>query len=259
MRANSILKSTAVTTSAMFASGAAFAQPVTYSWTGWYAGLNLGAAFTSLDHTFNIPGTAPRVFSFADGGHHTNFTRGFQLGHNWMFVPRWVVGVEGDINYLSSKRDSSFHSVLVAPAGSSGSEDLVGSQSSRIKWLATIRARFGHVWNDTFFYATGGVAFGGVSSSANALITSRNGDTTRYNGAISDTRSGWAAGGGIEHAFTNRVSAKLEYLHFDLGSVDYPVTGVIVSGGNGFSLNGTGHAAFKGDLVRLGLNVRMGP
>jgi len=254
----------------MFASGAAFAQPssfvreafaqpVTYSWTGWYAGLNFGAGFTSLDHGLNIPGTAPRNFTSGGGGTDNAFIGGFQVGYNWMVVPRWVVGFEGDLNYLNARRDNSFHAVLVAPAGSSGSEDVVGSQTSRVKWLSTIRARFGHVWNDTFFYATGGVAFGGVKSSANATITSKNGDITQYNGSISETRTGWAAGAGFEHALTNRVSAKLEYLHFDLGSVDYGVPGVIVSGGNGFGLNAVAHANFNGDIVRFGLNAKLGP
>jgi len=259
MRTNNLLASTALTTSAVLASGAALAQPVTYNWTGWYAGLNLGAGFTSIDHGFAIPGTPPRSVAFSNSGTDTMFTGGFQMGYNWIFVPRWVVGLEGDLNYLGAKRDDRFHAVLVAPAGSSTSEDVVGTQSSRVRWLSTIRARFGHVWNDTFWYATGGLAVGGVRSSVNALITSRNGDTTSYSGSVSSTRAGWAAGVGFERAFTNRVSAKLEYLHYDLGSVDYGIVGTIVSGGNGFPLTGIAHADFSGDLVRLGVNVKMSP
>jgi outer membrane immunogenic protein len=256
MRTGHLLASTALTTSAVFVSGAAFAQPVTYNWTGWYAGLNAGGAITGLDHSVTIPGFA----SFPSNGSDTGFIGGFQTGYDWMFAPQWVGGLEGDINYLSARRSSSFHATLVAPAGSSGSEDVLGTQSSRVRWLSTIRARFGHVWDQNFFYATGGVAFGGVRSSVDAIVTSRNGDTTQYAGSVSSTRTGWTAGVGLERALDNRFTVKLEYLHYDLGGVDYNVTGVTtVATGTGLPRTWPAHADFNGDIIRVGFNMKLTP
>jgi outer membrane immunogenic protein len=36
-------------------------------------------------------------------------------------------------------------------------------------------------------------------------------------GSVSNTNLGWAAGGGLEYAFANNWSVKLEYLYVDLG------------------------------------------
>jgi outer membrane immunogenic protein len=61
-----------------------------------------------------------------------------------------VFGLEGDISGLSGKN-----------TGQSG----YTTYSSQIRWLSTVRGRFGLVVGDTMAYATAGVAIGGVKSS----------------------------------------------------------------------------------------------
>jgi outer membrane immunogenic protein len=257
MRTNHLLASTALTTSAMLASSAAWAAAPTtfFSWTGWYVGLNAGAAPTRIDHSV----TAPGFFTSSANGRVGGVIFGGQAGYNLQFAPQWVAGVEGDINYLYAKRNTTFSFRNLTAGG--GLEDVVGSQRSKVRWLSTIRGRFGPTWNRTFFYATGGLAIGGVNSSVTALARESDGGpgTTQYSGSHSSVRTGWTAGGGVEHSFTDRVSAKLEYLHFDLGQVGYTVLGVMIAGGNGLPLTWPAAARFSGDIIRLGVNIKIGP
>jgi outer membrane immunogenic protein len=232
-----------------------FAQPITYNWTGWYVGLNLGWAGSRLSHSVEVPG----FFTSSASGRDDSAIFGGQVGYNWQFAPHWVAGVEADINYIGGKLHSGFGATVTAGGGS---EDVVGTQTSKVKWLSTVRGRFGHTVNRAFIYATGGLAIGGVKSSVNAIgrETDLGGDTTQFAGTYSGTRVGWTAGGGLEYAITDRASAKLEYLHFDLGDVSYNVVGVITSGnGNGLPLNWPATARFSGDIVRAGFNVKLGP
>src|SRR5262249_49736636 len=83
--------------------------------------------------------------------------------------------------------------------------------SGRIRWLSTVRTRFGLVVGDTMAYVTGGVAFGGVKNCF--LCTPLSPD----NKAESKTRVGWAIGGGVEHMLTRNWIVGLEGLFADLG------------------------------------------
>jgi len=58
-------------------------------------------------------------------------------------------------------------------------------------WFGTIRARAGVAFDRALVYATGGFAF-------------------------ADDANGWTLGGGIEYAFTNNLSAKVEGLYVNL-------------------------------------------
>jgi outer membrane immunogenic protein len=79
---------------------------------------------------------------------------------------------------------------------------------------------------------------------------------------ISDTRTGWTAGGGFEWMLDPHWSAKFEYLYYDLGSVTY--NGLLVSGfvvpvaGNPafFTNNVQTSTRFNGNIVRVGLNYQ---
>jgi outer membrane immunogenic protein len=259
-RISNLLPSTALTASAALASGATLAadlrMPVKappavlpFSWTGCYVGLNVGGVSTRLRHSLDIPaGLITPPFAHEASERDTSFIGGGQIGCNYQFDPSWVVGLEGDINYVNSSQDSRFRFTR-------GSEDVVGSQSTRLRWLSTIRGRLGPTWGSTFLYVTGGLAIGNINSSVSA--TSTIGPDTTYAGSRSQTRLGGTIGAGLEHAFSNRVSAKIEYLHFDLGSFDYSVTRAVP--GPGLPATWNASAKVSGDIVRVGLNVRFNP
>jgi outer membrane immunogenic protein len=255
MRHN-LLSTTALSTSAVFMAGAAVAADIpravtkapvavrapAYSWTGCYAGLNAGAAWSRVDQNLNVP--APVNQNFAFGGRDTSFTGGGQLGCNWQFNP--VIGIEGDFNYIHAKRSGQF---------SFGAEDTAGRMETKLRWLATLRGRLGVTMSPTLIYVTGGAAFGDVQSSVSAVSTIV---PATYAGSLSEVRVGWTVGGGVEHAFRNRWSAKLEYLYYDLGSFSYNVNR---TSGAAVNVPATWFASGKidGHIVRLGVNYRLSP
>lgn len=249
-----LLASTALTTSTAFVSGAAFAadlrMPVKaapadppYYWNGCYGGLNAGLVSAKIDQQLIVPG----IVTIDSHGRDSGFIGGAQLGCNYVFSPNWLVGVEGDINYVDLKRSRSF-------AFTFSGEDTVGTQSTKLRWLATVRGRLGYTWNRTLFYGTGGLAIGKVESSVSASVATGSG-TALYFGSESESRIGWTLGTGIEHAFTNKVTGKLEYLHFDLGDFGYNV--VRVSGTTFLPATWGASAKVSGDIVRLGFNVKL--
>ncbi len=72
-------------------------------------------------------------------------------------------------------------------------------------------------------YGTGGLAFANIEYN-----TSVNGLGSFYTGKKDDMRTGYTVGGGVEYAFTNNLSAKVEYLYYDLGNNNY--NAALVSG-----------------------------
>jgi outer membrane immunogenic protein len=89
---------------------------------------------------------------------------------------------------------------------------------SGVEWLATVRGRLGMAFSPTMIYVTGGVAFAGVKS---GWINDFNSPV-----GVSDdkTKTGWVAGGGIEHAFSKSWSLRGEVLYHDLGKDNGSVT-----------------------------------
>ena len=63
---------------------------------------------------------------------------------------------------------------------------------------------------------------------------------------------------GIEHAFADRLSLKLEYLHYDLGTANYLVT-VVAGGPPQQPAVWNASSKVSGDIVRVGLNYRFYP
>ncbi len=145
--------------------------------------------------------------------------------------------------------------------------------SNAVNWLGTLRGRIGiAVVPNVLLYGTGGLAYGGVSSSTSISEAFAGPAATGITGTFpalgnfSQTRAGWTAGAGGEWMFSGNWSAKFEYLHYDLGSASYGTTvsnfataGAIVPAGTlVYTLGQTSTASFRGDIVRVGLNYKFG-
>ncbi len=90
--------------------------PDALTWSGLYAGLALGARASQSElttssaivgHLIDLTGSATSQ-SF-DG---TGFRGSPYVGFNWQFMPRWLVGIEGDVGLRKSNDDvvGKFHS-----------------------------------------------------------------------------------------------------------------------------------------------------
>jgi outer membrane immunogenic protein len=185
-----------------------YAVPI-YNWTGLYVGINGGGAFgrSRWDSTGGFDTSGGMV--------------GGTVGYNWQFGT-WVLGIEGDIDWADIK-------------GSKGTALCPGGCSTENTWLGTARGRLGYAFDRWMPYITGGAAFGDLTA-----------NNPGFPGA-SNTQVGWAAGAGVEFAIAGNWTAKVEYLHYDLGSFNCGVSC------NGFASD---NVKFNADAVRGGINFR---
>ncbi len=206
--------------------------PPAFTWTGFYLGVNAGYAFGEGRKTFNDP-TYGTVTNAGQGG---GFAGGGQIGYNYQLTPGsgWVLGAEADIQGLArAKADAAY-------LGTTPYYDV----SPRLDYFGTVRGRVGYAFDRVLIYGTGGFAYGGGSAASNAAS---------YPYALpSTTRTGYAAGGGFEYAFTEKLSAKIEALYVKLnkrgGLTAYDATVPAYTG------TGSSDAGFA--VVRAGLNYR---
>jgi outer membrane immunogenic protein len=119
-------------------------------------------------------------------------------------------------------------------------------------WFGTVRLRAGYAIDRTLIYATGGLIYGDVKNSSVTTYTVTGNPQHIYTGSSSGTRAGWTLGGGVEYAFTNNWTAKLEGLCFDMGKQSY--TAFPLAANAPFVVN---HSSdLTGGIVRVGLNYK---
>jgi outer membrane immunogenic protein len=181
--------------------------PTAASWAGWYIGAHAGAAWHQAQSN-----NAYLLGSGITGADATGFIGGGQIGFNWQ-SGNFVFGIEADGSWLNAKAKA---------AATPGFAPY--TTTNEIRWLATVRPRFGLAVGNTMAYATAGVAFGGVRNSADFTMVG-SGVTSQ-----SKTRVGWVVGGGVEHMWTRNWTIALEGLFVDLGRSN--VTNAIEPGKN---------------------------
>ena len=227
------------------------AAPV-FTWTGFYAGVNAGYVWGDTEVVLSAPSPdffgALEVAGFGRNSNEGSFTGGAQIGYNYQ-IGAAVVGLEADINYLNL--NDHYEAIEAeAFAGTTFRDTLRAGH--KVQWFGTLRARLGFTPAERLLvYATGGLAYGSVKS--HTSFASDIGGTTlvSFNGSNSDTRWGWAIGAGTEYAFTNNLSAKVEYLYVDLDSKHYAATSPEFPG-VAYSVKDE----TKFHVVRAGLNYR---
>jgi outer membrane immunogenic protein len=201
-----------------------------YNWGGIYYGVNGGYAFGTTQWTDpnNFTGSSTGDFNLTGG------VVGATLGVNFQ-TDAFVFGIEGDLDWtaITGKSSSAFcASVGFGPA----------QCETKNTWLGTVRGRVGYAADRVLFYVTGGGAFGNIETGVSG-------------GFDNNTKVGWTAGAGIEAAFADNWTARLEYLAIDLqnGTCSTP---------NNCGLN-TGPVAavndtvkFTTSLIRVGLDYK---
>ena len=257
-------------------------------WNGFYVGINAGGWWTSsgVINTFGTPTFAnlgfelkndPIMMEQALTTNATNklsintqgFIGGGQIGYNHQFSKKLMIGLDVDIDGTTqSQKDTSITKQTPITGESwTGTYPSSLSVSKNIDYIGTVRGRFGMLLRPTLLiYGTGGVAYGGVSFKT--LFEQSTNITLPYDNFfpafsasnnISQTRTGWAAGGGGEWMFQSNWSAKVEYLYTDLGSINTNsnLTQNINSPGSVGPLSGanmSSSARFAQNMVRVGVN-----
>jgi len=219
-----------------------------WTWTGFYAGGNIGYGWGQGAPTYNEPafsGTLPTTLTGANN--LSGVLGGFQIGYNWQLNNSWVTGLEADFDLADAKNSRSF-----GPFSESEGA-FTATLGSKIEWFGTVRARLGWLFNPTtMVYATGGLAYGRVNVSGSFADTFCS-PTCVWGFNQSSTNVGWTVGGGVEGTFPNYWNLanwtwKVEYLYVDLGSING--SGYDTDFGGPYTYNAT----FTDNILRFGVN-----
>ena len=177
-----------------------------YDWGGGYIGINGGYAFGQSEWSDDGPNPSGNASS---GNFHVNGGLvGATIGVSGQWGA-WVFGVEGDFDWQGLKGSSSSAfctSILTSSVATIPPATGAGlSCKTASNWLGTLRARFGYAWDRVLVYGTAGGAGANVQTSLNGMPVQTN------------PEFGWTVGAGLEWAFADNWTAKVEYLFVDLG------------------------------------------
>jgi outer membrane immunogenic protein len=198
------------------------------NWGGFYVGVNGGYGFGTSNWTAAAasPAAGASIGSFNTSG----FLGGGTMGLN-LQAGDFLFGVETDADWSTVHGSSSngYCNAITANATCETKSD----------WLGTGRLRIGYVFDRVLLYGTGGIAFGNIQAGLNPPAT-----------FDSATNVGWTAGAGVEFAFAENWTAKLEYLYVDLGNMS-------CTANCGLAVPFT--VPLTENVVRAGVNFKFGP
>ena len=156
-----------------------------HNWTGFYVGGHVGYGWADFSDTFAgvTAGVTPAGFIY-----------GGQVGFNYQ-IGFWVFGIEGEYSTGDVK----------------DTRGVVGIASSEITLdqVYTVAGRIGYAFDRTLLYGK----FGGAWTREEYNFTLLGGAGT---GSVD--RTGWLLGIGLEYAFLDNWSAKIEYNYMDMGT-----------------------------------------
>jgi outer membrane immunogenic protein len=175
-----------------------FYAPPPYSWTGFYVGGNLGAAWSGLSGS-NLSDSIGSSFNAAT---NTQFVGGAELGVNYQFPGGVVLGAEAMFDWLPASHNNPI--TATDPTGTvSANMALADAQ-----WLTTATGRIGYAWDRVLLYAKGGGAW---VATTNPSISIAGGGPASFSAFNNTTTSTWTAGFGLEWAFSGNWTARAEY------------------------------------------------
>lgn len=204
--------------------------PQTSPWTGFYAGIDAGYAWSTDPATVLAAGQgltqtgvqAWTAYPYLTPGvaalNSSGFIGGGHLGFNYEPISNVIVGVEAEGGGLLGGQNNSY--TFVSPGGLATSVAQIGRAWD---WAGAGKGRVGYlVTKNLLVYGLGGFGFahaniGGESYGSALAATYQPGVGGRvYTGAV--------YGGGLEFMFAPGWSARVEFERFDLGThtVSFP-------------------------------------
>ena len=251
----------------------------TAPWQGLYFGINAGGGIASDNvnqsvtySTASFPSSellnTQSRYSLAGG------MFGGQIGYNQERYS-WVMGVEGDIEWVSLGNPSNNH---CSPSVSSAVFYIAGGNGfgyclmnkPQINNLGTIRGRIGYIFNNVLWYATGGGAWSSVESSfsspaekgAPGSVISSQSLFLANSVSFSTISPAWTVGGGVESKLWGHFSAKAEYLYINYGHFNnsFPLT-VNPAYPSNFTAGSLAlvntSSSMTSNIIRLGVNYKI--
>jgi outer membrane immunogenic protein len=162
---------------------------------------------------------APPAVSFKDtpppyvGVNWSGFYVGINGGYGWnnthssdLVDPVGGFG-GGQIGY-NFQRGSIVFGIEADFQGAAISDKDAFGDKSNLNWFGTARGRLGYAFGSALLYGTGGFAYGNVKNTLGGV------------GTLSETQTGWVAGGGLEYKLGPSWSVKAEYQFLSLDASD---------------------------------------
>lgn len=228
------------------------------NWSGFYAGLHGGWGNSYDDAAISGTNTVAG-FVVATGAvpgslktEANGWLIGGHVGYNQQFGS-FVLGLEGTLAWTDIE-GSAGQTLTLAPLGIP--VGITSNSSTGLDWLGTIEARAGLLLTDRFLvFAKGGFAFGKAHSETSATLVAPAPFGATAAGSVSDTRTGWTVGGGVEYAIAPNWTLRGDYSYVDLGSETYAF-GAVVGGPGGIPVTFQAHQDFTYHLVKVGTSLK---
>jgi len=230
-----------------------------YDWTAFYVGGNAGGGWgnTSSSGT-DVSGI--RTATFSNSANSSGWLAGGQIGGNFEFARRWVIGIEADGDWAKISGSASGCATLTT-----GPAIACGTDSAHLNDFGTVRGRFGYAFGNLLAYGTGGWAWGNSSgthtttcvSSLAAPVALCPGASAAFAGgtaSFSNSLTGWTAGAGLEWGFLRNWTVRLEYLHVEFDNISTGFSTTVTTGHGSGSVAASGSSNSGFDIVRIGLN-----
>jgi len=219
-----------------------------YDWSGAYIGINGGYGFGQSQWT--DPGNPSHITSTGNFNVNGGLV-GVTAGVSGQFGA-FVIGVEGDFDWqnISGTSGSTFCTSLITSKAIAATAHGLSCKTES-NWLGTFRGRFGYAWDRVLFYGTAGGAGANLQTSLSGLPAQNNAEF------------GWTAGAGVEVAFADNWTAKIEYLFVDLiGNVScnhgYSCGNDVAATTTVSAVAANNAVKFNENIVRVGLNFKFG-
>jgi outer membrane immunogenic protein len=172
-----------------------------FSWTGFYGGLDIGGSWGNAN--LWVPGINGNQFSH--NATNNGVIGGGFVGYNYQ-VNNFVLGLQGEFDGTGTGNSRYIGT------------DVFGNSlqtSFNQNWIASIDGRLGYAWDRTLLYVIGGAAWSSNSGHLTDLTNPGN-----YSVSVTNTRTGYDIGGGVEYAFTNNWTGRIVYRYYNFGTAN---------------------------------------